>query len=220
MERLERSLPPLLAVIAGMVDVLGWVSLDHLFTAHITGNLVVISADLVQGHSPHAAQVLAIPVFMIAVACTWMIARRSARSGPPLMRLLLLVHFLLLAFTMMASVSRAPGATTFSWVIAMTAVAAMGCQFALLRLTIPHAPSTSVMTGNLTNGVISALDAVSLKGPKEEEARVGLTKTTLLLVGFIAGCVAGAGADLLLGHWSWSIPAALSAAALATSTRA
>jgi uncharacterized membrane protein YoaK (UPF0700 family) len=37
---------------------------------------------------------------------------------------------------------------------AMIAVSAMGCQFALLRLALPVAPSTAVMTGNLTNAVL------------------------------------------------------------------
>ena len=45
-------LPPLLAVIAGMVDVIGYFSLGNLFTAHVTGNIVVIAALLVRGGPP------------------------------------------------------------------------------------------------------------------------------------------------------------------------
>src|SRR5260370_29396933 len=44
---------------------------------------------------------------------------------------------------------------------AMIAVCAMACQFALLRLAVPGAPSTAVMTGNVTNTVLSLLDTVS-----------------------------------------------------------
>jgi len=39
----ERWLPTLLSVIAGMVDVIGFLSLG-IFTAHVTGNIVVIGA--------------------------------------------------------------------------------------------------------------------------------------------------------------------------------
>ena len=58
-------MPPVLSIIAGMVDVIGFLSLG-LFTAHVTGNLVVIAAQVVRGGPPHLAQILAVPVFMIA----------------------------------------------------------------------------------------------------------------------------------------------------------
>src|SRR5579862_479084 len=90
-----RWLPPLLSAIAGMVDVIGFLSLG-LFTAHVTGNLVVIAALLVRGGPPKTAQVLAVPVFMAAVAAVWLIAKASGRRGPALTKLLLAVHFLLL----------------------------------------------------------------------------------------------------------------------------
>ncbi len=59
--RLENRLPPLLSVIAGMVDVIGFLKLG-LFTAHVTGNIVVIAALLVRGGPPNLAQVLGAPV--------------------------------------------------------------------------------------------------------------------------------------------------------------
>ena len=43
----------------------------------------------------------------------------------------------------------------------MIAVSAMACQFALLRVTMPVAPSTAVMTGNLTKAVLSSLNTIS-----------------------------------------------------------
>jgi len=49
--RWQRRLPPLLSTVAGMVDVMGFLSLGKLFTAHVTGNLVVIAALLVRGGS-------------------------------------------------------------------------------------------------------------------------------------------------------------------------
>ena len=65
--RLEERLPPLLSVIAGMVDLIGFFTLGS-FTAHVTGNLVVAAAAAVHGGPWNLAQALAIPVFMLAVA--------------------------------------------------------------------------------------------------------------------------------------------------------
>jgi uncharacterized protein DUF1275 len=51
--RWQRRLPPLLSAVAGMVDVMGFLSLGTLCTAHVTGNLVVIAALLVRGRPPN-----------------------------------------------------------------------------------------------------------------------------------------------------------------------
>ena len=55
---LRKRLPPVLSVIAGMVDVTGYLSLK-LFTAHVTGNIVIIVAQLVYGGPPRMDQILA-----------------------------------------------------------------------------------------------------------------------------------------------------------------
>src|SRR5262249_47361865 len=102
--RLEMRLPALLSVIAGMVDVIGFLSLG-LFTAHVTGNLVVIAALLVRGGPPHMAQILAVPVFMVAVAASWLIANALDRRGRALVRPLLFVQFLLLAGVLILAVT-------------------------------------------------------------------------------------------------------------------
>src|SRR3981081_811812 len=82
LSRLEARLPPLLSVIAGMVDLTGFFNLGHLFAAHATGNIVVAAAAAVHGGPFNLAQALAIPVFMLALAVVWSIAQASRRSGP------------------------------------------------------------------------------------------------------------------------------------------
>jgi uncharacterized membrane protein YoaK (UPF0700 family) len=212
--RFEQRLPPLLSVIAGMVDVIGFLSLG-LFTAHITGNLVVIAALLVRGGPPNMAQVLAVPVFVIAVAAVWWIAKALKRRGPALARPLLLIQFLLLTCVLILSVIYGPAVKPRGWMsvaIAMIAVSAMACQFALLRLSMPVAPSTAVMTGNLTNAALWLLDTMSRSQPLTEDANERLKKTLKLVVGFFAGCIAGAAAVSWLGDWAW-LPAVILAGA-------
>lgn len=172
-------LPTLLSVIAGSVDVIGFLSLG-LFTAHVTGNLVVIAAQLVRGGPPHLIQILAVPVFIAAVAAVWLIAEAMNTRGRALARPLLLVHFLLLCGVLIFSVTRNPAATPRGWntaVATMIAVSAMACQFSLLRLAVPGAPSTAVMTGNLTNAVLSLLDTLGHREPLMENAPERLRKT-------------------------------------------
>jgi uncharacterized membrane protein YoaK (UPF0700 family) len=101
----------------------------------------------------------------------------------------------------------------------MIAVSAMACQFALLRLAVPGAPSTAVMTGNLTNAVLSLLDTLSRSEPLIEGANERLKKTLKLVIGFFAGCVAGAAAVSFLADWAWSLPVMLAGAAVAFRSR-
>ena len=135
----------MLSVIAGMVDLIGFLSLGIL-TAHITANIVVIGALVVRHNRVNPAQILAIPVFILAVAGTWLLARASGRRGPGLLRLLLLIQFLLLTCVLIFSVSTKPSANPHGLIACMMAVSAMACQFALLRLGLPVAPSTAVRT--------------------------------------------------------------------------
>ncbi|WP_018319089.1 DUF1275 family protein [Bradyrhizobium sp. WSM2793] len=84
LSRLEARLPPLLSVIAGMVDFTGFFTLGHIFTAHVTGNIVLATVVAVDGGSFHWAQLLAIPVFILALTTVWLIAHASGRRGSSL----------------------------------------------------------------------------------------------------------------------------------------
>jgi uncharacterized membrane protein YoaK (UPF0700 family) len=219
--RSELWLPTLLSVIAGAVDVIGFLSLG-VFTAHVTGNIVVIGALMVRHNRVNPAQVLAIPVFILAVAATWLIAKASGRRGTGLMRPLLLFQFLLITGLLIFSALTKPAADphgSMATVAAMIAVTAMACQFALLRLSLPVAPSTAVMTGNLTNAVLGLVDASSRTQPLMESDSKRVTGALHLLAGFFVGCVLATAALMYLGDWAWSLPAALAAMAVACTPR-
>ena len=215
--RVEAWLPTLLSVIAGMVDLTGFLTLG-IFTAHVTGNIVLVGALIVRHGRVNPAQILAIPVFMVAVAVTCLIAKASGRRGIGLMRLLLLIQFLLITSLLVFSATAKPSVDPHSLIAtfaAMIAVSAMGCQYALLRLTLPVAPSTAVMTGNLTNAVLGFMDLSSPDQPLIENDRKRLAAALRLLLGFFFGCVLATAAVMRIGDWAWSLPAVLAAVAFA-----
>ena len=217
LSRLEKQLLTLLSIIAGMVDLTGFVTLGNVFTAHITGNVVVIGAWVVRRGRINATQILAIPVFILAVAAVWLLAKASGRRGPGLLRLLLLIQFLLLTCVLMFSVITKPSANphgVMTDIAAMMAVSAMACQFALLRLALPVPLSTAVMTGNLTNAVLSLLDRVWRSEPSKASDKARLRSSLILLIGFFGGCVVAATAEIYLGDWAWSFPAVLAGIAV------
>lgn len=99
-------------------------------------------------------------------------------------------------------------------VAALIAVSAMACQYALLRLAMPRAVSTAVMTGNLTNTILSIMDASSRGHPLMSADDGRLKRSLYLLFGFLLGCVIAAMAISEMGEWAWSLPVALAAAAV------
>jgi uncharacterized membrane protein YoaK (UPF0700 family) len=213
---LRKRLPPVLSVIAGMVDVTGYLSLK-LFTAHVTGNIVIIAAQLVYGGPPRMDQILAVPVFILAVAGVWITAQALHRRGPALPRLLLLIQFFLLALALIVAVIYHPSADPNGLtadVTAMIAVSAMACQFSLLQLTMRRAPSTAVMTGNLTKTVLALLETATERQPLLADAKRQLKNTLQLVIGFFVGCLVGAGAVSRFGEWAWAFPVALAGVAV------
>jgi uncharacterized membrane protein YoaK (UPF0700 family) len=144
LSKIEERLPPLLSVIAGMVDLIGFLTLGRIFTAHVTDNLVVAAAAAVHGGPWNLAQALAIPVFTVAVATAWLIARASGLHGVALTRLLLAIQFLLLLAALAFSVTTALSADPrglMAGIAVMIAVCAMAFQYALLRLALPKVVS-------------------------------------------------------------------------------
>jgi uncharacterized membrane protein YoaK (UPF0700 family) len=76
--RQQPVLPLLLSVNAGYVDTAGFLALEGLFTAHVTGNFVTLGASLALGTSGAVVKMLALPVFCVVVIAT----RLLGSEGP------------------------------------------------------------------------------------------------------------------------------------------
>ncbi len=209
------ALLAILSIIAGLVDVTGFFCFGHVFTAHITGNLVVMAAQFVDGGPPHVAQLLSIPVFGLTVAVAYFLARRARVTGG---RGVLLVAQSLMLFLLLGLVfhtrHRDALASTDSVVGAMMAVGAMAFQNAFVRVSLHEGSTTSVMTGNIASLVIGLL-ALVWPGPWTRDEAANKVRSTLpLTLGFFVGCAVGAASVARLGLWAFSFPALLSLIAI------
>src|ERR1700685_4594988 len=99
------AVPALLSFNGGFVDTAGFVGLQGLFTAHVTGNFVTLAATLVLGTHGVIAKLLALPEFILIVALTRIAgsALRARGMGAGARKYLLATKVLfLLAFFVLA----------------------------------------------------------------------------------------------------------------------
>jgi uncharacterized membrane protein YoaK (UPF0700 family) len=212
-----RLLPFVLSLIAGSVDVIGFLGLDGLFTAHITGNLVVLAAHIVAGSDASVSLVISVPVFVVALATTRLLAARLELSGvAPLSPLLLLQFVFICGFLSIAGAADPHvNANTPGMIIAaMLGVSAMGVQNALVRIALPGAPSTAVLTTNITLLTMDLGD-ILLGQPDAAKARYRSKRTSSAVAGFLLGCALGAWCEAAIGLRAFVLPASFALFALA-----
>ena len=210
-------LPAILSTTAGAVDVIGFLVFGGLFTAHITGNLVVVAAHYVTGGFGQVGPMLAVPLFVAALGAVVLlfggIERGKSRRG------LLVLHAVLLAGCLGLGLRFGPFRNPDSPVAVlagMLAVAAMATQNALVKLALVKSPSTAVMTTNTTQLIV---DVAALVRSTEGPAKLGETwlrarLTFLCMAGFIGGCVAGAVLELRFGVGALVLPVILATIAI------
>jgi uncharacterized membrane protein YoaK (UPF0700 family) len=146
-----------LSVISGSADVIGFLGLGALFIAHITGNLVILAARTAAGEHASAAHLLSVPVFIITLMAARILAATLDRFAVATLRPLLLLQFLFLAGFLAISVAVGSAADPSAAVMvfaAMLGVSAMAVQNVLVQVSLKEAPSTAVMTTNLTRFVV------------------------------------------------------------------
>jgi uncharacterized membrane protein YoaK (UPF0700 family) len=212
-----RLLPFVLSLIAGSVDVIGFLGLDGLFTAHITGNLVVLAAHIVAGSDASASLVISVPVFVVALSATRLLAARIELSGvAPLIPLLFLQFVFICGFLFIAGAAdpRVNANTPGMIVAAMFGVSAMAVQNGLLRIALPGAPSTAVLTTNITLLTMDLWDI--LLGQRDAgKARDRSKRTSPAVAGFLLGCALGAWCEAAIGVRALVLPASFALLALA-----
>jgi uncharacterized membrane protein YoaK (UPF0700 family) len=198
----------LLAFTAGCVDTIGFIALFGLFTAHVTGNFVLIGAAIVDPNHGIIGKLLALPVFIFAVAATRLFVIGCERGKKDAIRPLLIGQILFLALFLAAGLAAAPftdGDAPLAILTGMLGVTAMAIQNAASRTVFAALSPTTVMTGNVTQIVIDLVD-LSRGSAVGGEARGRLRKMAPAVAAFAIGALAGALAYQFQGYLSLAIP--------------
>ncbi|WP_312862195.1 DUF1275 family protein [Rhizobium sp. P32RR-XVIII] len=85
----------LLSFNGGYVDTAGFLALQGLFPAHVTGNFVTLGATVVMGGSGALPKLLALPVFCVVVLLTRIVGLLLG-AGKPVLKCLLATKVVLL----------------------------------------------------------------------------------------------------------------------------
>ena len=65
------------------VDVVGFIALFGLFTAHVTGNFIMLGLEMVHATKLAIAKLLAVPIFIMMVALTRLFVLPTKKGGSP-----------------------------------------------------------------------------------------------------------------------------------------
>jgi uncharacterized membrane protein YoaK (UPF0700 family) len=138
------------------------------------------------------------------------------------LRPLLLLQFLFLASFLILCVAQGtpvnPDAAV-SVIAGMLGVSAMAVQNALVQVALKDAPSTAVLTTNITR-FTTDVGTVVLGEDADEviKARHRAAQTWPSIVGFVIGCGMGAACQAKFGLWSLALPTGLALLGLVATT--
>jgi uncharacterized membrane protein YoaK (UPF0700 family) len=208
------SIPAFLSLNGGFVDTIGFLGLQGLFTAHVTGNFVTLAATLVSGTHGVIAKLLALPEFIVVVVVARLLGAALRARGLPALRLLLVAKVaFLLAFFVLAVVfgpfpdSDAPAALLTGF----AGIAGMAVQNAVQRVHYSSLPPTTLMTGNTTQAALDAVDLLHGGNGDLTTTRARFGRTVQSIGWFAGGCALAAVLYYWIGFWSLAVPVAVGA---------
>jgi uncharacterized membrane protein YoaK (UPF0700 family) len=205
----------ILALIAGYVDTVGFVALFGLFTAHVTGNFVLIGAEVAGVGQGVLLKLLAFPAFIVGIALSSalfkFLERNHSAHAPSalyMLQAMLLVCFLVTGLT--ATPIKAANASMVL-VCGVLGTMAMGVQNARGRLLQVTGLPNTVMTGNVTQVVLDVIELMhrGAGGGHGQQVRGRLEATLAAMCGFALGAIVGALAYVNFSFLAIALPVAV-----------
>ena len=203
-------LPLLLGFNGGYVDTMGFLALQGLFTAHVTGNFVTLGASLALGTSGALSKLLALPVFCVMVVLSRLLSNALRQREAPVFRYLLTIKLILLVAAAVLAVRHGPFPDGDHWAAIMTGmilVSAMAVQNAAHRVHLASLPPSTLMTGTTTQIMLDLADLIHGSSTGDTSAsRSRLARMSMMVAVFALGCGAAALLHVRIGVWSFTAP--------------
>jgi uncharacterized membrane protein YoaK (UPF0700 family) len=215
-DTLRTFVPLLLSLNAGYVDTAGFLALQGLFTAHVTGNFVTLGAALVMGSSGILAKLLALPVFCIVVISARLLGTWLSKRAMPIFDILVGLKVVLLVIGATLAIHFGPFANGDRWqaiLTGMVLVAAMAIQNAVHRVHLGAAPPSTLMTGTTTQVMLDLADMIYARNA-EGPPPARLKQMSINVLVFALGCGAAALLYALFNVWCFVVPPVLGALSL------
>jgi uncharacterized membrane protein YoaK (UPF0700 family) len=200
----------------GLVDAVSYLALGRVFTANMTGNVVLLGFGIAgSGRLPVVAPIVSLGAFLIGAGAGGVLVRRMAERHPTLVARALAIEtcLLVLAAVVAATTTIHPGNAS-AYVLIVLMASAMGVRNAIVRYIAVPDLTTTVLTMTLTGfAAESRLAGGSGKGSVRRLAAV-----LAMLAGAIAGALLlkasvfaplGLAAVLALATWLVYVPAAV-----------
>ncbi len=170
----------------GTVDAVSYLGLGHVFTANMTGNVVLLAFGLAgAGHLPVLAPIVSMLAFAVGAGAGGVLGRRLGAHHPADFTVALMIEAIMLAAAaiLVSIASIHPGSAAADVTIALMA-AGMGIRNATVRrLAVPDL-TTTVLTMTLTG---LAADSRLAGGNGK-----GTTRRTVAILAMLAGALCGA----------------------------
>ena len=204
----------MLSFVGGYVDTLGFIALFGLFTAHITGNFVLIGSMLVHPASGVLLKFVVFPSFMLSVAITRVVILYFDKRDRSPLKLLYGAEMLLLISFMVVGLMGRPilSDTDMAPILAgISAAFAMGVQNAISSSTLlMPTVSTTVMTGNVTTLIIGLVDIFNSKNQAlKDQARGRVRELYPAVMLFFVGAICAGLGFQYLSFWALCLPIAI-----------
>jgi uncharacterized membrane protein YoaK (UPF0700 family) len=206
-----------LSLTACYVDTAGFLALQGLFTAHVTGNFVTLGASLALGTSGAVAKLLALPVFCVVVIGMRLLATLLSSRYRQVFEAILGLKVLMLTIGAVLAIQYGPFRDGDSWQAVLTGmvlVAAMAIQNTAHRIYLGNAPPSTLMTGTTTQIMIDVADMSYSRTAPDGQTRARTMKMSGNVIVFALGCGAAALLYARYSVWCFVVPPLLATLSL------